>query len=287
MKKNSLSEKIKSSIIIAIGIILVGIGMYFFLMPNNIAAGGANGIAIVLSHFINYDVGTIMIAVNIILFIIAFILIGTDFGVKTIIASLGTSGIVKVFEWIFPNQQSLSGDMMLDLFIGILVSAVGIGIVFNQGASTGGTDIVGKIINKFTGIDLGRSVLYADLAITLAAGVAFGGRIGLYSLFAVIINGVIIDFTIDGMNLSKEVTIVSSESEKIIKFIHDKLEKTCTIYHAEGAYSKKSFKVLVTLIDRRSLVILKRFIKEVDPNAFVWIKNSSEVLGLGFRTIED
>lgn len=287
MNKDNFSTQIKSYIIIALGIILVGVGMYFFLMPNNIAAGGANGIAIVLSHFISLDVGTIMIAVNIILFIVSFILIGTDFGVKTIIASLGTSGIVKLFEWIFPNQASLSGDIMLDLFCGIIISAVGIGIVFNQGASTGGTDIVGKIINKFTGIDLGKSVLYADLLITIAAGVAFGGRIGLYSLFGVIINGIIIDFTIDGMNLSKEVTIVSSQSEKIISFIHNELIKTCTLYHAEGAYSKKPMKVIVTLIDRRGLVSLKKFIKEVDPNAFVWIKNSSEVLGLGFKSIVD
>lgn len=283
--KNKVSNQIKSYVIITIGILLVGIGMYFFLMPNNIAAGGANGIGIVLSHFIPFDVGSIMIAVNVILFIISFILIGRDFGVKTIIASLGTSGTVKIFEWIFPNQASISGDIMLDLFCGVIISAVGIGIVFNQGASTGGTDIIGKIINKFTGIDIGKSVLYADLIITIAAGVAFGGRVGLYSLFGVIINGIIIDFTIDGMNLSKEVTIVSKRSQEIISFIHNDLVKTCTLYHAEGAYSKEQIKVIVVIVDRRGLVSLKKFIREIDPNAFVWIKNANEVLGLGFKSI--
>lgn len=283
--KNKVSDQIKSYVIITIGILLVGIGMYFFLMPNNIAAGGANGIGIVLSHFIPFDVGSIMIAVNVILFIISFILIGRDFGVKTIIASLGTSGTVKIFEWIFPNQSSISGDIMLDLFCGVIISAVGIGIVFNQGASTGGTDIIGKIINKFTGIDIGKSVLYADLIITIAAGVAFGGRVGLYSLFGVIINGIIIDFTIDGMNLSKEVTIVSKRSQEIINFIHNDLVKTCTLYHAEGAYSKEQIKVIVVIVDRRGLVSLKKFIREIDPNAFVWIKNANEVLGLGFKSI--
>lgn len=285
MKNNTNVKRFKSYLLIAIGILLVGVGVYFFLMPNDIAAGGAYGLAVVLSSFINLEVGTIMLIVNIFLFAIAFLLIGPAFGAKTIVASLGTSGIVKVLEWIYPNQASLSGDIMLDLFCGIIISAVGIGIVFNQGASTGGTDILGKIINKFTGIDLGRAVLYADLAITLVAGIAYGSKIGLYSLFAVIINGIIIDFTIDGMNLSKEVTIVSQNTEPIVNFIHNDLVRTCTLYHAEGAYSKQDIKVIVTIIDRRSLVLLKNFLKENDPNAFVWIKNSSEVLGLGFKSI--
>lgn len=278
-------KNLKSYILIFLGINLVALGMYFFLMPNNLAVGGANGLAIVLSKFIPLSVGTLMFAINGILFILAFLLVGPAFGAKTIIASLGTSGMVWILEFIFPNPAPLSGDILLELFFGVIISAVGIGIVFNQNASTGGTDIIAKIINKFTGIDLGRGVLYSDFAITLAAGAAFGSRIGLYSLFGVIINGIIIDFTIDGMNLNKEITIISKKPEKIINFIHNNLQRSCTLYDAQGAYSKTDLKVIVVLLDRRSFVLLKNFIKDNDPSSFIWIKNASEVLGEGFRSI--
>lgn len=276
---------LRSYLIITIGVLMVGIGMYFFLMPNNLAVGGANGLAIVLSKIIPLSVGTLMFAINIILFILAFLLIGPAFGAKTIAASLGTSGVISLLEVLVPNPTPLSGDVLLELFFGVIISAVGIGIVFNQNASTGGTDILSKILNKFTGIDLGRGVLYSDFAITIAAGFAFGSRIGLYSLFGVIINGMIIDFTIDGMNLNKEVTVISRNPEPIVRFIHDELERSCTLYDAHGAYSKAKLDVIVVILDRRSFVSLKNFLKEKDPKAFIWIKNASEVLGEGFRSI--
>ncbi|MDD7761527.1 MAG: YitT family protein [Firmicutes bacterium] len=278
-------DSIKSYIITFIGVLLVSAGMFFFLMPNDLAVGGANGIGIVLSQLTGFEVGDIMIAVNILLFILAFILIGGNFGAKTIVASLGTSLAVSILERVFPAQQSLSGDLMLDLFCGVIISGVGIGMVFNQGASTGGTDIVGKIINKFTGINLGSSVLFADLAITIIASFVFGSKIGLYSLFGVILNGLIIDFTIDGMNIAKEVTIVTKDVDSLVKFIHNDIVRSCTLYYAEGGYSKEKIKVLVTVLDRRGFVMLKNYIKENDPNAFIWVKNASEVLGLGFKNI--
>lgn len=277
-------NKFKEYFLIALGVIMVGAGVYFFLIPHNIAAGGAAGLAIVLSKYLPLSEGTLMLAINFFLLVLGFLLIGPKFGLKTIVASLGTSGVVKVLEWLYPNPSSLSGDIMLEMFFGIIISAIGIGIVFNQGASTGGTDIIAKILNKFFGVDLGKGVLYSDLIITILAGFAFGAKIGLYSLFSVIINGVIIDFTIDGMNLNKEVTIVTNHPESITKFIHENLNKTCTLYHAQGGYSKRNFLVLVTILDRRSFVLLKNFIRDHDPDAFIWVKNSSEVIGLGFRS---
>lgn len=286
MKKYMTKDSVKSYLLILIGITMVGLGVHFFHSPFHLAVGGAYGIGVVLSEFTGLQPGDIMLIVNGVLFILAFLLIGASFGVKTILASLGTSGVVKILEFIAPNPQSLSGDIMLDLICGVILSAIGIGIVFNQGASTGGTDILGKIVNKFTGIDIGKAVLYCDFLITLGATLAYGPKTGLYSLFGVVINGLIIDYVIDGMNIAKEVTIVADDPTPIVHFIHNELIKTCTLYDAHGAYSGKPKQVIVTILDRRSYVQLKEFLKSSDQKIFTWIKNSSEVHGEGFRAIE-
>lgn len=286
MKKYFTKDSLKNYFLILVGITMVALGVHFFHSPFHLAVGGAYGIGIVFSEFTGLAPGDIMLIVNAVLFILAFVLIGASFGIKTILASLGTSGIVKILEYIAPNPSSLSGDVMLDLLCGVILSAIGIGVVFNQGASTGGTDILGKIVNKFTGIDIGKAVLYCDFLITFGAMLAYGPKAGLYSLFGVVINGLVIDYVIDGMNMAKEVTIVADNPEPIINFIHKELVKTCTLYSGEGAYSKKPKKVIVTILDRRSYVLLKEYLKKCDQKIFTWIKNSSEVHGEGFRSIE-
>lgn len=286
MKKHLSKDAMKEYLLILIGITMVACGVHFFHSPFHLAVGGAYGIGIVLSEFTGLQPGDIMLIVNAVLFILAFLLIGPAFGIKTILASLGTSGIVKILEFIAPHPQSLSGDIMLDLFCGVILSAIGIGIVFNCGASTGGTDILGKIVNKFTGVDIGKAVLYCDFLITLGATFAYGPKTGLYSLFGVVVNGLIIDYVIDGMNMAKEITIVADTPQPIVDFIHKDLEKTCTLYDAHGSYSHTEKTVIVTILDRRNYVQLKDFLKNYEGKTFTWIKNSSEVHGEGFRAIE-
>jgi uncharacterized membrane-anchored protein YitT (DUF2179 family) len=283
-----VSKKIKDYIIITIGMFMVAAGLYFFLMPGNLAIGGANGLAIVLNHVFPFlSIGVFMIIINIVLFIVAFLVIGTSFGVKTIYASLGTSFLVLLFEKIIPIHAPLVEDIILQLSFGIFISAIGMGIVFNRNASTGGTDIIAKILNKFWGIDLGKAVLLSDFAITIGAGFAFGPELGMYSLLGVIVNGLVIDSTIEGINLSKQVSIVSERSEEIKKYIIKDLERGATLYYAEGAYTGNKKQVLVTVVDRKDFIRLKNYINDIDKNAFITVSNVYEVLGDGFKNIGD
>ena len=267
---------------------MVAAGLYFFLMPGNLAIGGANGLAIVINHWLpSLSIGFLMIIINIVLFILGFLIIGTGFGIKTIYAGIGTSVIVSIFEKAIPIHNTLTDDIILQLIFGVFISAIGMGIVFNQNASTGGTDIIAKILNKFFGIELGKAVLIADLAIVIGSGVSFGFELGMYSLLGIIINSIVIDSTIEGMNLSKAVNIVSEYSDNIQNYIVEELERGATIYEAKGAYTGDKKDVIITVVDRKDFIKLKNHIREVDKDAFVTVSNVYEVLGDGFMDIWD
>lgn len=279
-------KKFNEFVIINIGMIMVACGMYFFLMPNNLATGGANGLAIVINSFIpTISVGMIMIFINIVLFILAFIVIGKEFGVKTIYASFGVSFIILILERTVVISHSLTGDVFLELILGILISGVGMGIVFNQDASTGGTDIIAKILNKFFHIDLGKGVLLSDLFITIMAAFAFNIKASLYAMLGVIINGFVIDALIEGINMQKEVTVISNKSQNIKEFIINDLDRGVTVYNGKGGYENNSQDIIVVIIGRREFIKLRNFIKEIDKDAFITVSNVCEVFGYGFKSI--
>lgn len=279
-------KKFNEFVIINIGMIMVACGMYFFLMPNNLATGGANGLAIVINSFVpTISVGMIMIFINIVLFILAFIFIGKEFGVKTIYASFGVSFIILILERTVVISHSLTGDVFLELILGILISGVGMGIVFNQDASTGGTDIIAKILNKFFHIDLGKGVLLSDLFITIMAAFAFNIKASLYAMLGVIINGFVIDALIEGINMQKEVTVISNKSQNIKEFIINDLDRGVTVYNGKGGYENNSQDIIVVIIGRREFIKLRNFIKEIDKDAFITVSNVCEVFGYGFKSI--
>ena len=279
-----MKKLFKEYSLITIGIIMVAAGIYFFLVPSNLATGGVSGIAIIIgSFFPEIPIGLVMLILNIILFIIGFLVIGSAFGFKTIYASLGLSGVIWIFERLFPISGPLADDLMIVLMFGVGISGLGIAIVFNQNASTGGTDIIAKIINKYFHVDMGKSLLLADFLITLAAGVIFGAQAGMYALLGVVLNGFVIDSFINGLNVSKQVTIISSRGIDIKSFIIDKLERGVTIYDAKGAYSGEYKEVLITIMSRREFIKLKTYIKEIDKRAFITVSDVHEVLGEGFK----
>lgn len=281
-----MKGKIKEYILITIGMFMVAAGLYFFIMPENLAVGGANGLAIVLNYFFPVlSVGVLMILINILLFAIGFVFIGTSFGFKTIYASLGVSALVILFENIFPMEGPLVDDMLIQLVFGVFISAIGMGIVFDQNASTGGTDVIAKILNRFLGIELGKGVLLSDLCITLMAGFAYGLGTGMYSLLGVILNGFVVDATIEGMNMCKQVIIVSQYSENINDYITESLGKGATLYEAKGGFSREKKEVLVTVLNRKDFIALKNYINGVDKNAFITVNNVYEVMGEGFKKI--
>jgi uncharacterized membrane-anchored protein YitT (DUF2179 family) len=265
---------------------MVVAGLYFFLMPNNLAIGGANGLAIVINHFIPViPVGIIMTLINVILFVIAFILIGRAFGIKTIYASLAVSLLIFLLENIYPLEQTLTGDLVLEMIFGIVICGVGMGIVFNQNASTGGTDISAKILHKFFNLDIGKGVFISDIFITFLAGFAFGIKLSMYAALGVLINAFVIDYIIEGFNLRKEVTIISEKYEEIKRFITNDLERGFTIHYGEGGYTAQKKFIIVVIINNREFVRLRDFVKILDPKCFLTVRNTHEVYGYGFKKL--
>lgn len=281
-----MNKKIKEYLLITLGSVLVASGIYYFLVPNNLAAGGVSGLAMVLGRYIpDLPIGFMMLIMNIILFIIAFVILGSGFGAKTIYSSLSLSGVIWLFERIMPIYKPLTGDILIELIFGILISAIGMGIIFNQNASTGGTDIIAKMINKYLHVDIGKSLLLSDFVITLLAAIAFDVRTGMYALLGVVMNGFVIDTVIEGLNISKQVMIISSKTEDIKRFILNDLERGATVYSAKGAFTEEEKEIITTTIGRKEVVRLKNFVSGIDKRAFMTIVNAHETLGEGFKDI--
>jgi uncharacterized membrane-anchored protein YitT (DUF2179 family) len=188
---------------------------------------------------------------------------------------------------IYPVTHSLTNDVLLELIWGILVQGVGMAIIFNQNASTGGTDIIAKILNKFFHIDIGKSLLITDFTVTLLAGISFGIQKGMYSLLSVIINGLLIDNAIEGFNSHKEVIIISSEKDKIKTFIIDELERGATLYLGKGCYTSNNVEILSTIVSKKEFIRLKTYIKEIDSKAFIKVYDVYETFGEGFKSITE
>ena len=281
-----MREKVREYILILIGVFLVAISLEYFFIPNNIAAGGLTGLAIVINHYIPaISTGPLVFIMDLFLFIVGFIFLGKNFGVKTIISSFSLAGIMTIIERYFA-PQALTNDLMLASIFGTLITAVGMAIVFNANSSTGGTDTIAKIMNKYFHIDIGKSLLAVDFIVTLLGAITFGINIGLYGLLSVIINGIAIDKFIEGFHACKEVTIISTKSNEISKFIMDELERGCTFLKGIGGFSGKDTCVLYAVLGRNEFIKLKQHISKVDPKAFITVGEVHEVMGEGFRNIQ-
>lgn len=281
-----MKKHIKEYIMITIGYIIVAIGIKFFLAPNKIAAGGTSGIAIIINNFIpSLSVGILMLLMDMVLFIIGFIFIGRAFGGKTIYAALGMSGLISVLDKFIPSNVAATNDLLLATLFGTFLSGIGMGIVFNANASTGGTDIIAKIINKYTHLDIGKSLQVVDFIVVFAAAIIFNPEIGMYGLLSVILNGFTIDNFIEGMNVAKAVIVMSSKNDLINKYIIEELDRGCTIFEGKGAYSGSRVDVLYTILGRKEFIRLKNYIKEIDKKAFITVSEAHEVLGEGFKDI--
>ena len=258
-----MKENIKEYGIITIGVLLISIAIEYFFAPNCIAAGGVSGLAVVVTHYIpSLSVGSFSFIVNLFLFVLAFIVVGGDFGLKTIYASFGLSFILWFMDK-FIHPQALTNDLMLATILGTIIVAIGLSIVFNINASTGGTDILAKILNKYTTFNIGIDK-------------------GFYALLSVVINGPLIDKILSIMNQKKQITIISNKNEEISKFIMDELKRGCTALAGSGAYSKEKKEIIYSILNKKELEKLKDFIEKIDNEAFFTIGHIEEVQGKGF-----
>lgn len=279
-------KKFREYFFITLGTLMVALATKFLLAPNKVAAGGVIGLAIIINSFFPFlDIGLLSLIMNGFLFIIAFIFIGSKFGGKTIYASVSLSGLIWALNKGITSNIPITHDLFLASIFGTIISGIGMGIVFNQNASTGGTDIIAKIVSKFINAPIGKSLLTVDFVITLFSAISFGIEIGMYSLLSVLFNGFVIDIIIEGLNICKQIMVISPENNLIRKFIIEELERGCTIFTAKGGYTGNDTYILYTVLSRREFIRLKEFIKQVDKKAFITVGDVHEVLGEGFKNI--
>lgn len=282
-----MERKVKETIfeytmITLAAILLVG-GVYFFKFPNHFSFGGVTGMAVVLSAVTPLSAGTINFVINMALLGLGFASLGREFGLKTVyvsvLISLGLSGLEKFF----PMSKPLTNEPVLELIFAIVLPALSSAILFNIGASGGGTDIVALFLKKHSTVNIGTALFLVDLMITIAACIIFDVQTGLFSFSGLMAKSLVIDTTIENINLCKYFTIVCDDPEPVCDFIHEELMRSATIFQAEGTYSHNEKYVILTVMKRGQAVQLRNFIKRNQPDAFLMITNSSEIIGKGFR----
>lgn len=276
-------SKIKEFILLTVGILIMVVGIYFFKFPNNFSFGGVTGIAIVVSEYLPISRGVITTIINVALLIIGFLLLGKGFGIKTVYTSLLMSFGLSFLEKVCPMTHPLTDEVILELAFGIFLPAVGSALLFNIGASSGGTDIVAMILKKYTSINIGNALLLTDLIIVAATFFVFDIKTGLLSTLGLFVRSFMIDGVIENINLQKYFTVVCSDPEPICDFITLDLGRSATVCEGIGAFSHDKKYVIYTVMSRAQAVRLRSFIHIQDPSAFILISDTSEIIGKGFR----
>lgn len=278
--------EIKNFLLITLGTVLTAVGIYFFKFPNNFSTGGVSGISILLGKLVPFLSPAIsMWAINLILLLIGFLFFGRGFGLMTAYCSMLYSFLTWLFEVIYPMTAPFTDQPFLELCFAMMLPAVGSAILFNCNASTGGTDIVAMILKKYTSLDIGKALLVSDALIAFSACFVFDIRTGLFSLLGLIIKAFVVDSVIESINLCKYFSIVTSCPDAICDYIIREMNRSSTVIDAIGAYSHENRKVILVACRRSEAVRLRQYIKTVDPKAFMFITNTSEIIGKGFRTV--
>lgn len=270
-------KAVKDALSILLGSAIAACAVFFFLIPSNLTVGSVSGVAIVLNTFLPLSVSTITLILNVLLLILGALLIGPEFSGKTVITTLLFSGMLSALEFFLPNMQSLTGDSLIDMLCYIFVLGLGQGLLFNCGASTGGMDIIAKLLNKFLHIELGKAISVGGLCLALTSAFAFDPKIVILSLLGTYLNGIVVDHFIFDLNPRRRVCILSKEEDKICRFILDDLHSGASIYQAIGAYSGQTQREIITIVDKGEYRLLMDFLGKTDPNAFVTVYPVHEV----------
>lgn len=282
MKDLKLNIDFQQIIVITLGTLMMTIGLYFFLVPDSLVGGGTAGIAQALAQFAPISYSIILFAINAILLIVGIMVIGKEFGGTTLYSVVLYSAFYGMFERFAPITESLSDDPLVNLVIGQVILSSGVAIVFNAGATTGGVDIIGKIMNMYLPVTFATGVMMTDTVILLINMSVFGIERGLYAAIGVLLANVVVDRVITGGSARYQVNITSEFGMEINDFILYEIVRATTIYTAKGGYTKKPRAVITTVLNREELLRVKNFIAEHDPNAFMYVSTVSEVSGRGF-----
>ena len=272
-----LRETLKEFSIITAGTTIVAAAVFFFMLPSHVSVGSGAALAMVLSNFIPLSVSAITLIMNVGLLIIGFILIGPEFGAKTIYCSILMPVIMGIFERIFPGFQSITQDPLLDVICYILVVGVGLSILFSRNASSGGLDIVAKIMNKYLRVDLGKAMSYAGIAVALSSALCYDSKTVVLSLLGTYFGGMVVDNFIFGFNIKRRVCVISEHLDEIVHFVIHDLHSGATLNEIIGGYDRTPRMEMVTIVDKHEYRLLMDFLHKVDPKAFVTVYSVSDM----------
>ena len=280
-----MKSKLKNFSLLTISTLIMAVGIYFFKFTNNFTFGGITGIAVLVAKFFPISASDFSFVVNILLLIIGWIVLGKNFAEKTAYSTILLSVSLSLLERIYPMSHPLTNEPLLELIFAILLPALGSAILFNIGASSGGTDVIAMILKKYTSVDIGKGLMISDLIFTLAGFLVFNVKTGLYSLFGLIMRSALIDNFIESFNRSKYFHVVTSNATCICDFIQNDLQRGATIVNATGAFTGDDKYIILTVLSPSQAVKLRNFIKEHDPKAFLLVSNTSEIIGKGFHSV--
>lgn len=270
---------IKEYSIITLGIFIISMAVYFFMIPSNVIVGSLSGLVIVLANFVPLPISVMTFILNALLLVIGFIFIGKEFGAKTVYTSIMLPVFLFVFEKIVPNNKSLTGDILIDTICYILVVSVGLAMLFNANASSGGLDIVAKIVNKYLHVEIGKAMTITGMCVAVSSILVYGTKEVILSILATYVNGIVIDNFIGGFNIRKRVCILSDHYEVVQKFITEELKRGVTLYTAMGGYNKTERIEIVTILTQNEYGKLLEYLHTVDMRAFVTVSTVNEVIG--------
>lgn len=260
-----------------LGIVIVAAAIFFFQVPSHVAVSSISGLAIILNHFLPLSVATLTMILNVILLIIAYFFLSHSFAYKTAYATIVLPAIMLLFEKIFPNNQSLTGDVLLDVIAYIFFVSIGLAILFNRNTCSGGLDIVAKLMQKYLHMDIGKALGFSGLFIAFLSIFAFDKKAVILSVLGTYFNGIILDHFIFGQSIKKRVCVITDKSEEITDFILNRLHSGMSIYDIVGAYSHEHKKEIVAVVDRQEYQKLMRFLEAEDPKAFITVYNVAEI----------
>lgn len=275
----------KDFLLLNAGTLIVALGVYFFKIPNNFSTGGVTGIAIVISKFLPWiSTGSLVFLFNMLLLGVGFVFLSRKFGFATVYASTLMSVVVWVLERVYPMEAPFTDEPLLELIFAVGLPALGSALLFNIGASTGGTDIIAMLLKKYTSIDIGKALLAADFIVALSACFVFGIRTGLFSILGLLMKSMLVDSVIEGINQCKYLHIICQDPEVICDFIVQKLHRGATICEATGAYTHHKLYLVLSVVSRGQAVALRHYVRQVEPHAFIMTTSTSEIIGKGFRS---
>lgn len=284
--KNHAQKTIKEFLLLTLGVLFVVFGVYFFKFPNNFSIGGVTGFAVLASRLLGTSISssTVVLVLNLLLLVVGYLVFGKGFGLKTAYGSLLLSFGLTVLERIYPMTAPFTDEPVLELFFAVVLPGVGAAILFNLGGSTGGTDVIAMILRKHTNVNIGQALLFTDLLLTFGTFPLFGIKTGLLSLTGLVLKSLVVDNMIESLNLCKYFTVICDDPNPICHYICNELNRSATVCDATGAFSEHQKKIILTVMNRAQALRLQQYIKRNQPEAFILITNTSEIIGRGFRS---